>query len=239
MLLYVGGIFLVASVVVGIWIYNAMIIDVKCFDVILWFLDIPVAYVGYLLANCNTYIKSRVPVKELTEKGINFHDRNLYLDDYQVDPDTTDDMFNEESKSRKTMIARFKKKTLFSRCECGYVQLVWLLIYSLLFSVALFVYLYQEVNFYHFLNKEWKVTAQQFLWSTTIPNGLRLINDKNVTQIGALNFTSFEQSLQNKFFNPADAHNLASLLSYSADISKYYETIFEGDICGFSEYNAS
>ena len=63
MLLYVGGIFLVASVVVGIWIYNAMIIDVKCFDVILWFLDIPVAYVGYLLANCNTYIKSRVPVK--------------------------------------------------------------------------------------------------------------------------------------------------------------------------------
>ena len=191
MLLYVGGIFLVASVVVGIWIYNAMIIDVKCFDVILWFLDIPVAYVGYLLANCNTYIKSRVPVKELTEKGINFHDRNLYLDDYQVDPDTTDDMFNEESKSRKTMIARFKKKTLFSRCECGYVQLVWLLIYSLLFSVALFVYLYQEVNFYHFLNKEWKVTAQQFLWSTTIPNGLRLINDKNVTQISALNFTSF------------------------------------------------
>ena len=115
-MLYVGGIFLVASIVVGIWIYNAMWIDVKCFDVILWFLDIPVAYVGYLLANCNTYIKSRVPVKELIEKGINFHDRHLYLDDYQTDPDTTDDMFNEESKSRKTMIARFKKKTLLSRC---------------------------------------------------------------------------------------------------------------------------
>ena len=166
-------------------------IDVKCFDVILWFLDIPVAYVGYLQANCNTYIKSRVPVKQLIEKGINFHDRHLYLDDYQTDPDTTDDMFNEESKSRKTMIARFKKKTLLSRCQCGYIQLLWLLLYSLLFSVALFVFLYQEINFYQFLNEEWKVTSKQFLWSTTIPNGLRLINDQNITQIGSLNFSSF------------------------------------------------
>ena len=124
------------------------------------------------------------------------------------------------------MIARFKKKTLLSRCECGYVQLLWLLLYSLLLSVALFVYLQKEVSFYHFLDREWKVTARQFLWSTTIPNGLRLINDQNVTQIGSLNFTSFEQSLRNKFLNPADSHNLGNLLSYSADISNYYETIF-------------
>ena len=73
------------------------------------------------------------------------------------------------------MIARFKKKTLLSRCDCGYVQLVWLLLYSLLFSVALFVYLHQEITFYHFLNKEWNVTAKQFMWSSTIPNSLRLI----------------------------------------------------------------
>ena len=63
LMLYVGAIFTVASIVVAVWIYNAICIDVKCFDIILWFLDIPVAYVGHLLANCNTYIKSRVPVK--------------------------------------------------------------------------------------------------------------------------------------------------------------------------------
>ena len=76
--------FVIASIVVSIWIYNAMIIDVKCFDIILWFLDIPVPYVNYLQSNCSTYIKSRIPVKELIEKGINFHDRNLYLEEYST-----------------------------------------------------------------------------------------------------------------------------------------------------------
>lgn len=70
------------ALVAGLWIYYAIIIDVKCFDIILWFLDIPVAYVCYLQANASTYIKSRVPVKELIDKGINFHDRNLYIEDY-------------------------------------------------------------------------------------------------------------------------------------------------------------
>jgi ABC-type antimicrobial peptide transport system permease subunit len=83
MMLFLGAVLLLGSVVAGVWIYNAMRIDVKCFDIILWFLDIPVAYVGYLQANCNTYIKSYTSVKELIEKGINFHDRNLYLEDYQ------------------------------------------------------------------------------------------------------------------------------------------------------------
>ena len=68
-----------AAVTVAMWTYYAIAIDAKCFDIILWFLDIPVAYVTYLQANCSTYIKSRVPVKELIDKGINFHDRNLYL----------------------------------------------------------------------------------------------------------------------------------------------------------------
>lgn len=72
------------SLIVTLWIYYAIRIDIKCFDIILWFLDIPVAYVSYLQANCTTYIKSRVPVKELIDKGINFHDRNLYIEDYAI-----------------------------------------------------------------------------------------------------------------------------------------------------------
>ena len=142
---------LLASIVVAIWIYYAMRIDVKCFDIILWFLDIPVPYVGYLQANCLTYIKSHIAVKELMEKGINFHDRHLYLDDFHGHAEDTDDKFNEESKSRKTMIARYKKKTLLSRCDCGYVQLSWLLMYSMICSIVLVVGLDQSSVFHKFL----------------------------------------------------------------------------------------
>lgn len=52
-----------ASIVVAFWIYNIMKIDLKCFDIILWFLDIPVAYVSYLQVNCNTFLKTHIPVK--------------------------------------------------------------------------------------------------------------------------------------------------------------------------------
>lgn len=241
--IYLGSIFVLASIVVGVWIYNAMIIDVKCFDIILWFLDIPVLYVGYLQANCNTYIKSHTPVNELIDKGINFHDRNLYLEDYASGPQLSDDKFNEESKGRKIMIARYKKKTLLSRCDCGYIQLFWLLFYSLLFSVIYIVVLHQEITFYHFLSLEWQVTARQLLWSTTIPNALRLITDHNTTKIGTLNFTAFEASLQNKFLNPVDSQALGQtyrdLLAYGISISAYYQSIFEGDICGLAMYSAA
>ena len=83
------------------------------------------------------------------------------------------------------------------------------------------------------------MTSRQFLWSATIPNGLRLTREQNVTQVGTLNFTAFTASLQDRFLNPADGHNLASLLSYDSQISAYYQTIFEDDICGFSEYTAA
>ena len=42
-----------------------MMIDRKCSDIILWFLDIPITYVTYLQANCNTFLKTYTPVKEL------------------------------------------------------------------------------------------------------------------------------------------------------------------------------
>lgn len=70
----------VALTTILLWIYSSMKIDIKCGDIILWFLDIPVAYVSYLYSNCSTFIKSYTNVKELIDKGINFHDKNLYLE---------------------------------------------------------------------------------------------------------------------------------------------------------------
>jgi len=132
------GVIVLGIGMVAIWIYNVMKIDKKCFDIILWFLDIPIAYVTYLQINCNTFLKSYLQVKELIERGINFHDKNLYLDDYKP--------------TLKIMIARYKKKTILSRCTFVYVQMLWLLFYAALMSILFLVALQQDDNFFSFIN---------------------------------------------------------------------------------------
>jgi len=147
------GVIVLGIGMVAIWIYNVMKIDKKCFDIILWFLDIPIAYVTYLQINCNTFLKSYLQVKELIERGINFHDKNLYLDDYKpTQSKEEDDQFKEENKSRKIMIARYKKKTILSRCTFVYVQMLWLLFYAALMSILFLVALQQDDNFFSFIN---------------------------------------------------------------------------------------
>lgn len=69
------------------------------------------------------------------------------------------DKFNEDNKVRKTMIARYKKKTFLSHCECGYLQLFWLLIYSLTFSLTYVFALNQQITFYQFINRQWQIKA--------------------------------------------------------------------------------
>jgi len=46
-----------------IWVIHIMRIDQRCFDIILWFLDIPISYVNYLALNCNNFIKNYCKVK--------------------------------------------------------------------------------------------------------------------------------------------------------------------------------
>ncbi len=46
-----------------IWIYSIMKIDQKRFDIMIWFLYIPVDYVIYLQNNCNRFIKNYIPIK--------------------------------------------------------------------------------------------------------------------------------------------------------------------------------
>ena len=232
---------LVTAFVVGLWMYYAIKIDIKCFDIILWFLDIPVPYVCYLQANASTYIKSRIPVKELIDKGINFHDRNLYIEDYaSKGQDDTEDKFNEESKSRKIMIARYKKKTLLSRCECAYLQLIWLLLYALLFFLLYLIALQAELRFYVFLQDQWNLLSRRLLWSCAIPNNLREIIDykNNNTE-----FLYFVELIQNKFLNPIATLNLSTyyqeLLNSQPEIIDYYYLIFEGNICEFSQYTVA
>jgi hypothetical protein len=72
------------------------------------------------------------------------------------------------------MIARYKKKTLLSRCSCFYLSTLWLLIYSSILSTVLLAILAKEAQFYSFIDSQWNMTARQLIWSSTIPNNLRL-----------------------------------------------------------------
>lgn len=62
------------------WVYNIMKIDQKRFDIMIWFLDIPIDYVVYLENNCNRFIKNYISIKELEERGINMDDKEHYCD---------------------------------------------------------------------------------------------------------------------------------------------------------------
>jgi len=85
------------------------------------------------------------------------------------------------------MIARYKKKTLLSRCDFVYVQMIWLLFYSMIASIVFLAVLDGEVNFFKFINSQWEITGKQFIWSTTIPNNLRLLVQKGTTNVGKTN----------------------------------------------------
>lgn len=86
------------------------------------------------------------------------------------------------------MIARYKKKSLLSRCECGYFQLLWLLLYTLVFFLIYLLSLQSQLNFYTFLNDKWGIISRNFLWSAAIPNNLRLIVQYQVTDPLMLEF---------------------------------------------------
>lgn len=69
------GTFLLGISMVCLWIYISLKIDKKRYDIIIWFLDIPVPYVTYL-GNCSDrYLKNFIGVKELMEKGLEISEK--------------------------------------------------------------------------------------------------------------------------------------------------------------------
>ena len=52
------------------WVYISLRIDKKRYDIMIWFLDIPIPYVSHLGAHCDLYLKHYTTIQELTQKGI-------------------------------------------------------------------------------------------------------------------------------------------------------------------------
>lgn len=70
-----GGLVLVmGGVMMGYWIYISLLIDKKRYDIMIWFLDIPVNYVSFLGSHCDKFIKEFMTTKELARRGISTED---------------------------------------------------------------------------------------------------------------------------------------------------------------------
>ncbi len=64
------------------WIYISLIIDKKRYDIMIWFLDIPIPYVAHLGNHCDLYLKQFVTVKELTQKGISLDEEDDNFEEF-------------------------------------------------------------------------------------------------------------------------------------------------------------
>jgi hypothetical protein len=69
-------------VVLIVWVLIRLLIDRKKFNIMLWFLDIPIPYVTFLSEHCDRYLKNFLGSKELMEKGINFDNTDVFMEEY-------------------------------------------------------------------------------------------------------------------------------------------------------------
>lgn len=65
-----AAVIILAILMMSYWVYISLLIDKKRYDIMIWFLDIPVPYVAHLGNHCDKFLKDFVTVKELTQKGI-------------------------------------------------------------------------------------------------------------------------------------------------------------------------
>jgi hypothetical protein len=79
-----GIIFSLTASMMAFWIYISLKIDKKRYDIMIWFLDIPVPYVTHLGNHCDKYLKQFVPVKELIQKGIPMDEEEDSYEEYSA-----------------------------------------------------------------------------------------------------------------------------------------------------------
>jgi len=46
-----------AIAMICFWIYICLLLEKKKYDIMIWFLDIPIPYVSHLLSHCDKYLK--------------------------------------------------------------------------------------------------------------------------------------------------------------------------------------
>lgn len=78
-----GGVVLgITLAMMFFWIYILLTIDKKRYDIMIWFLDIPIPYVSHLGNQCDLYLKQFVAIKELQQKGVPLDDDDDNIEEY-------------------------------------------------------------------------------------------------------------------------------------------------------------
>jgi hypothetical protein len=81
---------LLAMLMMAYWMFINLKIDKKRYDIMIWFLDIPMPYVTHLGAHCDKYLKEFVTIKELTRKGIPLDEEEEY-EEYSMKKNNNDE----------------------------------------------------------------------------------------------------------------------------------------------------
>lgn len=78
--LFFGLAVFITLLMIFFWIYICLLLEKKKYDIMIWFLDIPIPYVSHLLTHCDKYLKEFIGIKELMEKSVNVDeiDENQY-----------------------------------------------------------------------------------------------------------------------------------------------------------------
>jgi hypothetical protein len=69
--LFFGLAVFITLLMIFFWIYICLLLENKKYDIMIWFLDIPIPYVSHLLTHCDKYLKEFIGIKELMEKSDN------------------------------------------------------------------------------------------------------------------------------------------------------------------------
>ena len=65
-----GAALAITCLMMAYWVFVSLKVDKKRYDIMVWFLDIPIPYVTHLGNHCELYLKQYLTVRELTLKGV-------------------------------------------------------------------------------------------------------------------------------------------------------------------------
>lgn len=216
------------------WVYIGLLIDKKRYDIMIWFLDIPIPYVAHLGAHCDKYLKEYVTVKELNRRGIAVDEDSGDFDSYNSKKHTTDeDEIEEQIKARKSLISKNKKQTLISRVSLSSLTVLWVLVYAMFFSTLLLVLTSQFYSNYTFLRSQWLQTERAIITDSTLYVAMEL-QERNYLPSNDLPTLIGNLQLSHK-----DAISRYGLETFNYEIeqfylepvSKAYLGVYFGDIC--------
>lgn len=178
----------------GYWIYIGVLIDKKRYDIMIWFLDIPVPYVTHLGNHCDKYLKEFATIKELTQRGISMEEEEDSYEEYSNKKNVNDDEeIEEQIKARKSLISKNKKETLLSKVNISSLKVIWLLIYAGCFSVLLLVLAAGFNSDYTFLLPQWSQTSSAIIIDNTLYLTLQM--QDNSISAGNTNLTALASTL--------------------------------------------